>query len=315
MTEAEWLSGTDPAPMLSYAERRLTDRQRLRFVAACCRRIWKLLTDHRFRRVVEVAEAVADGRATLEELAAARHELPRPGNQMPRAVVVPHGDRLVYSGEFIGQGGTFTLDFNQLPAWCQETYSAVVAIGLRQVDVVPSFCASAAGYHAGDQVSERHPLRENIRRLREAVRRGYEKAEEYHRRGAERLATETGEATRALELDTQEQITRLEGKIRAEAEAVRKRRIVEEKAAQAGLLRCLLGNPFRRAKVDPRWLTADVVNLVRGIDADSAFDRLPILADALQDAGCEKADILGHCRTDPVHTRGCWIVELLRTRG
>jgi hypothetical protein len=42
------------------------------------------------------------------------------------------------------------------------------------------------------------------------------------------------------------------------------------------------------------------------------FSPMPILADALQDAGCENPDILGHCR-DPngVHDRGCWVVDLV----
>ena len=42
-----------------------------------------------------------------------------------------------------------------------------------------------------------------------------------------------------------------------------------------------------------------------------AFDRLPLLADALEDAGCADADILSHCRTPGEHVRGCWVVDLL----
>ena len=41
------------------------------------------------------------------------------------------------------------------------------------------------------------------------------------------------------------------------------------------------------------------------------FSAMPILADALQDAGCEKADVLDHCRGDGPHVRGCWVVDLL----
>ncbi|MDY3553595.1 hypothetical protein R5W24_002698 [Gemmata sp. JC717] len=36
---------------------------------------------------------------------------------------------------------------------------------------------------------------------------------------------------------------------------------------------------------------------------------MPILADALQDAGCDNDDILNHCRADTVHARGCWVVD------
>jgi hypothetical protein len=79
----------------------------------------------------------------------------------------------------------------------------------------------------------------------------------------------------------------------------------------ADLFRDILGNPFRPVTADPSWLTTTVVSLAEGIYADRAFDRLPILADALQDAGCENADILSHCRSDGPHTRGCWVVDLL----
>jgi hypothetical protein len=62
---------------------------------------------------------------------------------------------------------------------------------------------------------------------------------------------------------------------------------------------------------DPSWLTSTVVALARGIDADAAFDRLPILADALEDAGCADEDVLAHCRGCGPHTRGCVVVDRL----
>ena len=80
---------------------------------------------------------------------------------------------------------------------------------------------------------------------------------------------------------------------------------------QPSLLRDIFGNPFRPVAVDRSWLTSTVVSLAQGIYADRAFDRLPILADALQDAGCENADVLGHCRGPGPHVRGCWVVDLV----
>ncbi len=77
------------------------------------------------------------------------------------------------------------------------------------------------------------------------------------------------------------------------------------------MIRDIVGNPFRPVAVDPAWLTDTAVGLARGIYDDRAFDRLPILADALQDAGCEDADILEHCRGDGPHVRGCWVVDLV----
>jgi hypothetical protein len=89
----------------------------------------------------------------------------------------------------------------------------------------------------------------------------------------------------------------------------------EEAAQQVSFLRDIFGNPFRPVTVDPNWLTSTVVALAEGIYAERAFDRMPILVDALQDAGCDNSDILSHCRdTQFTHVRGCWVIDLLTGR-
>jgi hypothetical protein len=81
---------------------------------------------------------------------------------------------------------------------------------------------------------------------------------------------------------------------------------------QANILRCLFGNPFRRVAFDPAWRTSDVMLLAQGISEERAFARMPILADALQEAGCDNEDILDHCRgATAAHVRGCWVVDLV----
>ncbi|MBL8795191.1 MAG: hypothetical protein JNM56_14900 [Planctomycetia bacterium] len=79
-------------------------------------------------------------------------------------------------------------------------------------------------------------------------------------------------------------------------------------------MRDLVGNPFRPVTVNPAWLTPTVISLAQAIYAERAFDRLPILADALEDAGCDHADILNHCRQPGEHVRGCWVIDLLTGR-
>lgn len=80
---------------------------------------------------------------------------------------------------------------------------------------------------------------------------------------------------------------------------------------QADLLREILGNPFRLPDVDSRWRTSDVLGLARAIYEDRAYERMPILADALMDAGCEQEAIIGHCRGEFQHVRGCWVLDLV----
>jgi hypothetical protein len=81
--------------------------------------------------------------------------------------------------------------------------------------------------------------------------------------------------------------------------------------AQAAILRDIFGNPFRPVALNPTRRTANVTALAQSIYDERAFDRLPILADALEDAGCDNADILNHCRQPGEHVRGCWVVDLL----
>ena len=89
----------------------------------------------------------------------------------------------------------------------------------------------------------------------------------------------------------------------------------EDGAALACLVRDVFGNPFRPPPAfDPAWLAWDdgaVARLTQGIYNRRAFDRLPALADALLEAGCDDAELIEHCRADLVHTRGCWALDAL----
>jgi hypothetical protein len=80
---------------------------------------------------------------------------------------------------------------------------------------------------------------------------------------------------------------------------------------QTVLFRDIFGNPFRPVTVDPSWLTQPVVSLANVIYDERVFDRMPELADALEEAGCTNAEILAHCRGPGPHVRGCWVVDLL----
>jgi hypothetical protein len=86
----------------------------------------------------------------------------------------------------------------------------------------------------------------------------------------------------------------------------------------AGLLQEIFGNPFQPVKVEKTWLTANdgaALKLARSISEEGRWDMLPLLADALEDAGCANADVLGHCRRPDGHVRGCWVIDLLLAKG
>lgn len=83
---------------------------------------------------------------------------------------------------------------------------------------------------------------------------------------------------------------------------------------QPALLRDIIGNPFRTVVFDPVWQTDITVGIASKMYQDRNFDAMPILADALEDAGCEDRYILNHSREQSEHVRGCWVVDLLLQR-
>jgi hypothetical protein len=81
--------------------------------------------------------------------------------------------------------------------------------------------------------------------------------------------------------------------------------------AKSDLIHCSFGNPFRPLTVDPSWLTSTVLAFASQMYESRDFSPMPILADALQDAGCDNDDVLNHCRQPGEHVKGCWVVDLL----
>jgi hypothetical protein len=90
-------------------------------------------------------------------------------------------------------------------------------------------------------------------------------------------------------------------------------------AIAADLVRDVFGNPFRPAPVVAdawlAWQGGTIARMARAIYEERAFDRLPVLADALEEAGCAEAEILDHCRRSGPHARGCWLLDALLAAG
>jgi hypothetical protein len=107
----------------------------------------------------------------------------------------------------------------------------------------------------------------------------------------------------------------------ADATAATGLTVAGERAAQAELLRCLLGNPFRPVEVDHAWLAwhgGAAVKLAQAVYEERELPsghldagRLAVLADMLEEAGCADAALLAHLRSRGPHVRGCWVIDLL----
>ena len=80
---------------------------------------------------------------------------------------------------------------------------------------------------------------------------------------------------------------------------------------QASLVRDIYGNPFRPVTFDPAWRSATAAGLAGSMYTARDFAAMPILADALEESGCDNPDVLAHCRGPGPHVRGCWVVDLV----
>lgn len=131
-----------------------------------------------------------------------------------------------------------------------------------------------------------------------------------HRRGTAKDCICAALARRALDA-ARGAASRSRHVIRIEAEFAKK---PDTPSDEANLLREVFGNPLRPVAVDPAWLTwrdGTTVKIAERNYEQRAFADLPILADALEEAGCTSVELLGHCRQPGSHVRGCWAVDLI----
>jgi hypothetical protein len=99
-----------------------------------------------------------------------------------------------------------------------------------------------------------------------------------------------------------------------EDEVIEDKKVSADPVFVCGVFREVFGNPFRSATIDSDWLGRNertVLKLAQAIYDERRFADLPILADALEEAGCDNADVLAHCRSGGEHVCGCWVVDLL----
>lgn len=253
--------------------------RRVLFGAACVRRVWEFVSHPRLRAFVEVAEGWATGR----------------------------GPEIEFTGESrwvaANRPNTSSPHF-----WVRRAESAVWYLAQLSITKVTEYTADALANHTVEHAFELVPLENQIaeldgnldRRLekREAAEREGATGESRGRRMAERRLRRAGCELR--DLKQERQLAR--GRIAVAA-------LRTEHAAQADLLRCGVGNPFASAVFARRWRSETVAQLLRGIVAERAYDRLPILADALEESGCDHPDVLAHCRTPGPHALGCWVIE------
>lgn len=254
MTEAEWLTVSDPQPMLrhligtdeprvqeveEFPDTRASDRKLRLFACACYHRVSHLLPHPVARATVEVAERFADGAASAAEFL--------------NAEAVVRELRIALEPRWRASDGAERITLH-------PTHAALALAG-----VVCWREPQKAAWYAASNAHREVPYLANP--------------------GVD-----------------------VHSKRHWECE-------VAEKRAQCELLREIFGNPFRSVAFARDWRT-DAANLVARRMYDSRdFGRMPILADALKDAGCNDEHLLSHCRNPGPHVFGCWVVDLMLGKG
>jgi hypothetical protein len=290
MNEAEWLDATDAAPLLECLQgtSQASYRKLLLFGAACCRCLLALFPNGAIQRAAECGERHADGRGTARERFEAERASawqPRPRRGLPRALAATQP--AIAEGTWMGLEDAPRLvptdrrgaEGAALRAALRAARHLVTACGTRQDCPVPRAALLAVGAVAA-AANDRYQV----------------------------LRCPAGEEVRVARATW-----------RASEAACQ-----AERRAQADLLRDLFANPFRAPPdLAPALLTPEVL-----VQARAAYDdrllpsghldpaRLAALADALEEAGCTDAGLLGHLRGEGrPHVRGCWAVDLVLVRG
>lgn len=325
MTEADWLKAKDPDGMLRLVERRLSPRQWHLLACAAARRAWDVVPAGAPRDALEWAECNAGEAAgspeaaeflpRLEPAARAGAEAAR---QVQRQIVLaadPDADpdsfrhtdaRKTNPSAVLFQAacraaGTAVEEAADAVPHAVEAVAALLALrpGPAQLAHVRELVIEATRSRAGSSLFATLALR-----LKD---RGDEVADQDGSR-----SVRVRYSTACNTVQREEEFANLKhGEQRGQMEKA------DRKALGRSLLD-LAGNPYRPYRFEPGWRTSTVVGLAKAILADRAFDRMPILADALLDADCDEEAILRHCRGTEAHApdclahgRGCWVLDLI----
>ena len=244
MTHEEWLACDDWRPMIELLAGKSSQRKHLLYVCAGLRCIWDSLYSDSSRRAVEIAELVADGKATKDQIEDAKYHAESP---------------------------TFGYDFDPVFVYCYmgDGYSSEVR-RLLEMQVYTEADLQ------GEQWLGDSPI---ASRLLNAAHIAYHCLYQIEDRLDEHLLEH----------------------------------LTDQPDWPGGwLVREVFGHPFRPIMVDPRWLlwnNGTIPAIARGIYGERAFDRMPILADALEESGCPATELIGHCRQLNGHVRGCWAID------
>jgi hypothetical protein len=288
MTEVEWLQCSDPGVLLEFLRLRASGRKLKLFDVACARSVRHLLGDPRLHAALAEAESSADAESVRESGTAIQVAALECARGLEESA---HAAEREWR---LGGRDAWAVSLNPRQAlgdWLEEA--------CQRLDRLAAWQAARAALTAlegvGDHFADPHRWRFRTQAARTAALAARYEAE----RGALRAGAEAGLAPPDL-------IRQAGEKADDRHRAVR--------ASQSECLRDLFGSSFYLVAFDASWRSATAVNLAGRMYDTGEFDAMPVLADALQDAGCEVSAVRDHCHGPGRHFRGCWVVDLVLGR-
>lgn len=259
MTESDWLTATDPTEMLESLRGKASDRELRLFAVACCQRVGHLLVEEACRRAVALAERLADGMASRQEV--------------EQTVAQATASAQTWDDEGWGS-------LERAAKW-SAMQSAILSLNNAPAAMgAHAHAARGMGFHIGTPAD-----------------------------GASQKAFQAWSVLRGK--PGEHEALTIWAAESEKVNAIHTSATNQESGEQCHLLRDIIGNPFRPINIEPSWRTFAVLALAKQAYESRDFTTAPILADALQDAGCDDATILGHLRSETQHVRGCFAVDAL----
>lgn len=294
MTEAQWFACTDPLRMPKVAREHITHRKCGLLACAFALDVPGALNTPTARRIVEVVRAKYQPAALAENVRTIPTALAAEFLHIFRDPALSPGFQVWQRADVVADARALGAILNQVVQYGRPARRAVNVVGEACLGAVRD-TATQAVHAQSDRV--RHECNVGLATFedfREAVLGLLPEADRDRLREGRWLPNHVP--------------ARVSSRLRALAVQPRVR---DAKAKMAGMVRDILGNPFRPVVVEPEWRAANFGTAARvagHIAATGCYGDVPILADALEDAGCRDAELLRHARTGE-HYPGCWVVD------
>ena len=328
MTEADWLTGKDPDAMIALVGDRLSDRQWHLLACAVARRVWEAIPDGDLRDAVKWCEqnaGAAHAHRGRAELAAGRDAARDAAPDQARAAqfaIVRTADPDADPDSFIHA------DERKVNAAVPLFQAAARYAGL-SVEQAAEAAVHAAGVVAllmemppgEDQLAGVRRLVVEATRIRTAASLHAAAALKLKAAGDLAADLDAGKNVNVRYAASLEKVTKEEESLATKVGDLEDAKQRADRKAVVRFLLDIAGNPFKPYRLPAEWRTDTVVGLATTIDELRAYDRMPVLADALLDADCDEEAVLRHCRgteahapDGAAHTRGCWVIDLISRR-